>query len=72
MEINRNHEYVPKTFMGSLAKSLGFDVENPRVSLMAQLGETYQQAYLCETELERRKNLERQEMIKAALRALDE
>ena len=72
MQINDDIDYKPKTFLGNLAKSLGFNVKDPRASLMQQLGELYQEAYLCETELERRRNLDKQEMIKAALRALPE
>ena len=71
-KINDNIDYKPKTVMGNLAKSLGFNVKDPRASLMQRLGKLYQEAYLCETELERRHNLDKQEQIKAALRALPE
>ena len=69
-QTHKPQEYQPKTFMGSLAKSLGFNIEHPRVSLTAELGRLYQEAYYCETEEQRLENINQQELVKAALRNL--
>ena len=68
----RLKDYQPKTFLGNLAKSLGYNVEDPRASLMSKLGDLYQEAYRCRTEEQRLGNIRKQELIKALLRELEE